>query len=508
MKYKYFTVVLALVLVMTTTACEDKLFEPYEGLVLTTDVDYTVGGDMILPLLGAYHAFYTRGWDEPLTIGIRGDDVNAAGDQAPMHEQDRFSYQASHWNLNALWTAQYSDIVRFFTAMEDIDKYAPAANNPALTKQYKAECRTMRAWLYLQVGRTFGGGIVIDQLDNIQSQPVSNKVEMMQYVVNEMETAIPLLPDMHPSQRSDIPGGVTKYTALAIQAMAYQEMEDYDGVAAATSQIISSGEFSLAPDYYDLFNKIFSKLDDEFILEFQRSDYGQPEGDNFNPDALWNPYGIGGWTPVTDGADGGWGFYEPTFKYVTFMLDRGETDRLETTVEFTPRGIDSLATVYGTLPAWIDNENREGDIFNDNGRLLFGSGKHIQPSTELTPGRIGTGDNKNYIGIRYAEILLMHAEALTRGATSSAMSAAAAVNEVRTRANLAPLGSVTTQDVLDEKYAELGMEWGIRYFDMVRTKNTMELSHEGKTFSMDKAYYPFPADQVSELPQLADGVQN
>ena len=138
-------ILVALLVLITASGCDDKLNEPYEGLVLSTDVDYTVGGDMILPLLGAYEAFYTRGWDELMTIGLRGDDVNAAGDQAPMQEQDRFLYQASHWNLNGIWTAEYSDIVRMFTAMDDIDKYAPAANNQALTDQYKAECRTMRA---------------------------------------------------------------------------------------------------------------------------------------------------------------------------------------------------------------------------------------------------------------------------------------------------------------------------------------------------------------------------
>jgi hypothetical protein len=53
----------------------------------------------------------------------------------------------------------------------------------------------------------------------------------------------------------------------------------------------------------------------------------------------------------------------------------------------------------------------------------------------------------------------------------------------------------------------LATEWDKRFYDMVRTGNTAELSHEGKTFTMDKAYFPFPADQVSELPQLADGIQ-
>lgn len=505
----YLPILFGTLFLLAITSCEDRLFEPYQNTVFTEDVDYTIGSDMILPLLGAYESFYTVGWDQNITFGVRGDDVNAAGDQAPMQEQDNFLYLTSHWNLNSLMTIHYSRIVRMFTAMTEIEKYRPAAADDALADQYIAECRVMRAWYYLQQGQAFGGGVIIDNLENIQFQPAVNKATMMQYVVDEMDDVMSILPAVHPANRTDITGGITKYTALAIQALAYQELGDHQGVADATSEIISSGEFELLPDYYDLFNDLDSKLGSEFVLEFQRSDYGQSTGDIFNGGALWSPYGIGGWTPAVAGTSAGWGFYEPSIKYMSFMLDRGETDRLETTVEFTPDGIVALEAEYGALPGWIDNANREGDVFNNNGRLKFGSGKFIQPSTEYTPGRGGsTGANKNWVGIRYAEILLVHAEALTRGATSSAKTALEAVNEVRARANMSDLSSVTTDDVLDEKFAEFATERGIRYMDMVRTANTAELSHEGKTFTMDKAYYPFPADQVSELPQLADGIEN
>ena len=188
------------------------------------------------------------------------------------------------------------------------------------------------------------------------------------------------------------------------------------------------------------------------------------------------------------------------------MLDRGETVRLETSVAFTPDGITQLQNEYGDLPGWINNENREGDVFNNNGRLNFGSAKFIQPSTELIPGRTRPGSNKNLIVIRYAEMLLMYSEALTRGAISDiSMSAADAVNLVRSRAGLNELPDVTTEDVLDEKFAELATEWGVRFFDMVRTENTSALSYAGRTFTMDKKFLPFPADQVAELPQLAEG---
>ncbi|SHF75648.1 Starch-binding associating with outer membrane [Mariniphaga anaerophila] len=493
-------------LLFSAIGCTDKLDAPFENEAFTSDVDYTIGSNMKLPLLGAYYGVYTRAWEEPVTLGLRGDDVNAAGDQVPMQEQDEFKYIASQWNTNSIWQQHYNDIVNIFTAMDEIEKYRPAANNDALADQYIAEARVLRAYLYLNLARAFGGGIVIDELDNIQNTPVSNKAAIMQYVVDETSAAIPDLPAMHPNKRTDIRGGVTRYTALAIQALAYQEMGDYQGVASATGEIISSGEFALASDFYHLFKKA-GKLDNENIFEFQYSDFNQGEGDSFN--FLWAPFGIGGWTPAVTGSDAGWGFYEPTMKYITFMLDRGETVRLETSVVFTPDGINQLHNEYGNIPSWITNTNREGDIFNNNARMNFASGKHIQPSTELIPGRKGFGSNKNFIVIRYSEMLLMYAEALTRGASESiSMTATEAVNMVRARAKIGALGTVTTEDVLNEKFAELAMEWGTRYYDMVRTKNTSELSHEGKTFTMDKAYFPFPADQVADLPQLGEGVVN
>jgi hypothetical protein len=502
---KYFApLFLSGLLLISVIGCTDKLDEPFENEAFTSDVDYTIGQDMILPLLGAYYGLYTRGWEEPVTLGIRGDDVNAAGDQVPMTEQDMYTYLPSHWNLNAVWQGNYNDIVNVFTAMDEIEKYRPAANNNALADQYIAECKVIRAYLYLNVAKAFGGCIIIDQLDNIQNTPLSQKAEVMQYIVDEMAEAIPSLPAVNPNKRSDIKGGMTQFTAYALQAMAYQEMENYQGVVDATSKIISSGEYELASDFYHLFKKA-GKLDNEIIMEFQYSDFNQGEGDSFNH--LFAPFGIGGWTPKVTGAGAGWGFYEPTMKYITFMLNRGETVRLETSVIFTPNGITQLQNEYGALPAWINNKNREGDVFNNNARMNFVSGKFVQPSTELLPGRTSFGSNKNLIVFRYAEILLMYAEALTRGASSSAsLSAADAVNLVRARAGMSNLASVTTNDVLNEKFAELATEWDKRFYDMVRTGNTAELSHEGKTFTMDKAFFPFPADQVSELPQLAEGI--
>lgn len=316
-----------------------------------------------------------------------------------------------------------------------------------------------------------------------------------------MDEAIPNLPAVRPNERTDIPGGVTKYTAYAMKALANLDLENYQVVADAAGEIIGSGKYSLEPDFYELF-KIKGKLNNENVWEMQYSDLGQGSGDNYA--YLFAFFGPQGWTPKVTGAGDGWGFWEPSLKWIKFMLDRDETVRLETSVLFTNRGIAKIQEDpnYATLPSWISNTTRSGDVINDYARAMFGSGKQYLPSDQLTPGRTDYGTNKNFPCIRYAEILLVYAEALTHGASGNAGSADDAVNAIRARAGLGALSGVTTDQVMEEKYAELAMEWGTRFNDMIRLNKTNELSYDGRTFSMEKEYLPYPQNQVDQLPVL------
>lgn len=189
------------------------------------------------------------------------------------------------------------------------------------------------------------------------------------------------------------------------------------------------------------------------------------------------------------------------------MLDRGEGERLQTTVLFTPDGIAEIQAdpKYANLPAWLTNASPDGDVFNSHPRYNFLSGKHYLPSTQLTPGRFTYGENKNFTCIRYAEVLLMHAEALVNGGSSAEMSADEAVNTVRARVGLGPLAGVSLDEVLDEKFAEFGMEWGIRYYDLVRHGRTEELDYGGREYNLEEhQYLVYPLPQQDILPQIRD----
>lgn len=495
-------------LLMAVIGCSDKLEEPELNNNFAGGTDFTKTEDMTLSIIGVYEAFQSRGWEQPLLISVRGDDVNAGGlgDQQDFAETDLFNYNKDYWMYNSLWENVYVDVITSHTAMDQIMRYQELADDAGkeLGDQYIAEAKVIRAIMLFHISRVWGEVFIPTSSDTAELfdvEALPTQEEVMQHISDQMDEAMPFLLDTHPNKREDLPGGATLYTALAIKALANQELGNYQAVADAAGQIINSNEFSLFPDFYELF-KIPGKLSDESILDMQYSDFGQGEGDRESH--LYAPYGPQGWTPAVDGAASGWGFYEPSMKFIKFMLDRGETTRLETSVLFTDRGIAEIQTDpnYATLPAFVSNTTRDGDIINDYARALFASGKHYLPSNQLISGRTSYGSNKNYSIIRYAEILLVYAEALTQGASPSGMTADQAINLVRQRAGMSTLSGITLDQVIDEKFAELGMEWGKRYYDMIRLGRINELSYDGRTFTEDKSFLPYPQAQVDQFPIL------
>lgn len=503
--YKFLiSVTIAFTVLFFYTGCQKYLEEPPENTAFTEQTDYTISSNMILPLIGTYTELNNTEWEDFPLISVRGDDVNAGGlgDQQDFAETDLYNYNKDYWMYNSLWQNYYGNIISANSSIDQITKYAEYADQN-LANQYIAEVKVMKAWWLFHLSRVWGDLPIPPSADpaEILTVPLSTKDEIMQTISGWMDEAIPALPAVRPNERTDVPGGVTKFTALAVKALANLELKNYQAVADATGEIIASGKFELEEDYYELF-KIKGKLNNENIWELQYSDLGQGSGDNYA--YLYAFFGPQGWTPKIAGAGDGWGFWEPSLKYIKFMLDRNETVRLETSVIFTDRGIAEIKTDpnYASIPAWITNTTRSGDVFNDYARAMFASGKHYLPSDQLTTGRTDYGTNKNFTCIRYAGILLMYAEALTQGASGNAGTADNAVNLVRARAGLSPINSVTLNQVMDEKYAELAMEWGDRFYDMIRLGRTDELSYDGRTFTPDKTFLPYPQNQVDQLPVL------
>lgn len=285
---------------------------------------------------------------------------------------------------------------------------------------------------------------------------------------------------MRPNQMTH-PGAVTAYTAMMLAAKVHLLKEEYSTVESLTDNIIQNGGFSLFNDYYNLF-KIPGKLCDESLFECQVTDFGLGSGDYVGVDQWFNFMGPFSLTnPDTGQSFGGWGFigYEPEF--VAWADARGETIRAETAF---------LRGGQPTREGWVVSEGRgtSTDCWNGKGYL---------PWNQMTEGRTTYGQNNNVRVFRYAEVLLMNAEAKVRQGKNGDTP----YNLVRERANMSPKTGATLADIMDERRMELCGEWVNRYVDLVRTGDAATALGP-KGWNESKTYWPIPASQRDDLPDL------
>ena len=243
-----------------------------------------------------------------------------------------------------------------------------------------------------------------------------------------------------------------------------------------TDDIISNGNFSLYSDYYQLF-KIPGKLCDESIFECQCTDFGNGSGDLVEPGEWFICQG-----PVNSGNISGWGHCGVYESFRDWAYERGETVRATT----------SFLLAGETTPS--------GDYINPRKNPANAdcwNGKAYTPASQLTPGRTKYGTNNNIRIFRYADVLLMNAEAKIRNGKNGD----APFNEVRRRAEMPELTNVTVNQVLDERRMELFFEWGERYTDLLRTGLAATELKE-LNWTEENQYFPVPFNQYTQIPDL------
>jgi len=474
----------ALLLVMTFSSCSDFLDKLPENRVEAELVDYTKTSDMYMPVSGTYAVARNKfsAWMAFGLIAVRGDDVDKGSsptDQIEFKYCKEFQYDriTGYWALNAAWEGLYNVVSTSNAALESLDKYAAHITNEADRKkyaEYTAEVRFIRAFAYFRIVNLWGNAPLL--LNNQELTLVkSSREEIYNFIYSELEYCVANLPALRPNEQTNKLGAVTRYTAQALLAKAYLYNENWDGVLAATNDIISSNKFSLYNDFYQLF-KIPGKLSNESLFELQYTDFGNGSGDIVSSDAWFAFQGPrGGKSPIE-----GWGFMTPTDNVRAFFAARGETVRS-----------DASFLVAGKITL-------SGDTIKQGlaGEPTCYNGKAYTPSNQLTPGRTSYGANNNIRILRYADVLLMNAEAkIHKGQNGDAE-----INQVRERAKLAPLTGATLDQLLDERRAEFAMEWGERFFDLVRTDKAA-----GTLPGFVKGvieYYPIPQNQIDLNPNL------
>lgn len=468
---------------ISMTSCNYLDIEP-ENSVPEESVDYTDIQNMYAPVSGVYSTIRTNNmhWIINLQTVVRDGDVwsGRIDDQGDLLNINRFVY-GSFWGIREMWNQYYGMIKVANSALESLDAYAANITSDAdkkLNLQYKGEVRIIRALAYYRLAQMYGAVTILKSNDQVDMRRASRNA-VLRYIISDLEFAMENCPKLRPNEMSHM-GAFSAYTAEALAAKAYLLLEQYDKVESLTNDIINSGRFSLYPDYYELF-KIPGKLCDESLMECQCTFFGLGSGDKVDVDQFFNCAGPALNNPGLNRSVGGWTFVGYTDSFQDWVASRNETVRAETSFlrgGTTTRDGDEVA-----MPSNTENTS-------------CWNGKWYVPINQIIEGREQYGGDNNVRILRYAEVLLMNAEALVRNGKSGDVP----FNLVRKRAQMPQVTGVTLNDILDERRMELCAEWGTRYEDLLRTGRANIL--EG--WSAAAAYFPVPAEHLADYPELRE----
>ncbi|MCE6989688.1 RagB/SusD family nutrient uptake outer membrane protein [Dyadobacter sp. CY323] len=380
---------------------------------------------------------------------------------------DAFSTLSNNGIVSTTWNDHYRGILSCNTV---IDRIGGVTMDQALKDRFVAEVKFLRALMYFNLVRVFGDvPLVLTETADVSSgyaytrNPVS---EIYTQIIQDLQDAKQKLPASYTGTNV---GRATSGAAKGMLAKVYLTQKKWAEAAAETKEIIDSKTYDLLPSYADVF-KISNKGNKELLFEVQYKKGGYGLGSPFN-----NAFAprLAGVAVTTIGA--GSGHNLPTAD----MNKAYETGDL--------RKDASLAQGYTSAGKFVP-------------------GPFIKKYLDPAPFAGGDADN-NWPVLRYADVLLMRAEALNEVGYVAGGEAFTILNSIRKRAGLAdktaqeiPTQAAFRLAIESERRVELAFE-NHRWFDLVRTGRAMEvMTAKGFNLPAFRLLLPIPLTQIQINP--------
>lgn len=418
---------------------------------------------------------------------IESDDADKGStpdDQmVPVGDIDNFTMTPTNKFCETLWSGHYNSIGNVNQALQAL---STASVDNTTKKQLTAEVKFLRGYLYFNLVRMFGEVPLVTRVPKDQTdantdpafQTRASVDVIYDTIISDLQYAIDNLP-----LKSAYPvGHANKGAAQSMLAKVYMYLKDWQKVYDLTDEVINSNQYHLVE--YDILWRQKGDNCAESIFEIETGAYN-------NSNLGVNLYtvcqgvrvgGLGGWSDL------GWGFCNPTTNLVN-AYEAGDIRKASTII-----AIDNSGTYAGTT-LWDGYRVPSSDSVQN----LFYNYKAYTSATKETFANPSDKDRPRNIKIlRYAEVLLMNAEA----ASHLGKDANTPLNLVRTRAGLPSI--VATMDAIwKERRMELAMEHD-RFWDIVRQGRAYEvMTAAGKLFVKGKnELLPVPNSQI----QLSNGM--
>ncbi|MDR0938573.1 MAG: RagB/SusD family nutrient uptake outer membrane protein [Mediterranea sp.] len=419
--------------------------------------------------------------DKLLLSESHSDNAYAGSPSAETTPFEVNSIEGSNSNLNRDWNIYMTNVAAANILIESIDAVPDASLTASERAMYKAQAKIFRAMVYFDMVRIWGnvplittvaGEITSETIEEVYPAyfpPQTDELTVYQQIERDLLEGVADAPATVASNKA----ALSKDVGYAILAKLYAEkpLRDYEKVIQYADQLAADG-YALEPNYGDLFGVVLEKPD-------------EPAGpDNFataptkrnSVESIYEAQfdaTVGAWAPWMFGRTlDNWEFYFNFSKWITPSRDivKAFTSESKTDLRYAESVVWYSCGWNIYYPA-----NNYAFMYKD--RSAYNS----------------------IIKYRYADILLLKAEALLMG-RGDLGGAADIINRTRDRAGLDPLPASTTSSkerlleaYLKERRLELAFE-GQRWFDLVRLDKVEEVMNNLKDEGRPPLIYPYDSN--------------
>lgn len=461
-------IIIAISIALTLTNCSDDFIDKASLTQIAENNFWTSESDAFLALNAVYSTLQSRTMYGGNLNGFQGfPGFDGLGDNA----FNNFKWEGpgnfmegrvdpANGPILSIWNDLYQGIARVNSVIKNVNEISEDLVPLETKNQLLGQAYFLRALMYFNVAVYFEDAPLIIAPQTLQEAFVekSSYTEIIAQVREDLKFAVDFLPATQPN---DLYGYATKGAALGLFARVQIYNQQYDGefgVLALTQEAIGLG-YTLHPNYAELFtpeNETSPEV--VFSIRFLRGD-DTSNGERFS--GTFNAFPKGDLRPMPNLAND---------YYCIDGLPITTSPLYNPSSRGANRDPRATATIYYGGEVWLTEPFR---TFRSNGPTTFGTRKYIRTGPDAEGNAPFTDGSQDFYVIRYADILLMRAEALAE--TGDISGAAQLVNQIRARVGMPSVedveGSVNQQQMIEivrhERRVELAME-GLRFMDLKR----------------------------------------
>ena len=485
------------------TACDSNILDVTDENRLNPEVFWQNAAQAKLAIIGAYSPLANQfAWGRMMILHTtyRSDAVNPINNQGVATDASNFSIQPTFGRLSEIWGEFWKTILRTNTILVKVPEIQDSQFSDEERNAILGEAYYLRAFQYFYLINLFRNVPLITEpaasIADVKNAP-SDPELVWQQIISDLQMAQSLLPQTWDDSNT---GRATWGAATGLLGKTYlyrsgiDNTNEYAQAAAEFKKIIDSDIYNLMLNHGDNFGGD-KENNAESLFEIQHDDitigWGADTASDLRTAAWEADLAPPGFTSQLGMVVNPW--VKDAFLAETTI--GGDTD---------PRAFSTLAYNY---PNAMMYETPFADAFASNLSIIairkYLDFRPNKPQSDLGFG--GLGSVINWRIMRYADILLMYAEAENEviGASSDALDA---LNEVRTRSNMADRvasGQGTLrQQIRDERVLELMFE-GDRFFDLLRwgmipsaITDDLKSNMGGSQYVAGREYLPIPQIEV------------